>query len=249
MIFYVGLHHPWDSIHFSHTFISVNSVRDRKSDFPANSFILDSGAFTEIFTHGRYRHEPEQYAEQVTRWSRNDGFQMAVTQDYMCEPFILNKTGMTIRQHQEMTIERFERISKATPANIMPVLQGYDMQDYLNHLEMYQERGLLNVGMRLGVGSVCKRNSDVSKVEDLILGIKECARGLKLHGFGLKTTALKSQWVWDSLYSADSMAWSFAARKEGRNSNAWTEAKRFEEQIRDQDRSRKSLQMTFFGLS
>ncbi len=29
--------------------------------------ILDSGAFTELATHGRYRDPPEVYAEQITR--------------------------------------------------------------------------------------------------------------------------------------------------------------------------------------
>jgi hypothetical protein len=33
-----------------------------------------------------------------------------------------------------------------------------------------------------------------------------------LHGFGIKTTSLLWADVRDNLYSADSMAWSFAAR-------------------------------------
>ncbi len=37
--------------------------------------------------------------------------------------------------------------------------------------------------------------------------------------------------IWYRAFSADSMAWSFAARKQGRNQNSWIEAKNFEEAI------------------
>jgi hypothetical protein len=46
--------------------------------------------------------------------------------------------------------------------------------------------------------------------------------------FGVKLTALQSPIVRRLLFSADSMAWSFAARKAGRDSNDWREAKAFE---------------------
>jgi hypothetical protein len=82
-------------------------------------------------------------------------------------------------------------------------------------------------GMWVGIGSVCKRNSDVAQIEDIIDPIRSMSDGLNLHGLGLKATTLQSAYVYDSLYSADSMAWSFAARKQGRNSNDWREAYRF----------------------
>jgi len=45
--------------------------------------------------------------------------------------------------------------------------------------------------------------------------------------FGVKITAFASQIVVRALHSADSMAWSFAARKQGRNANDWREARDF----------------------
>ena len=47
---------------------------------------------------------------------------------------------------------------------------------------------------------------------------------LRLHGFGVKFNALGCSSVRDRLYSADSMAWSFAARRQGRDQNDWREA-------------------------
>ena len=59
-------------------------------------WILDSGAFREIEQYGHYRHEPAEYATEVNRLARiNPGLRVAVSQDWMCEPFMLAKTGLT----------------------------------------------------------------------------------------------------------------------------------------------------------
>lgn len=55
---------------------------------------------------------------------------------------------------------------------------------------------------------------------------------MQLHGFGLKLTALMFSAIRRQLYSADSMAWSYAARMAGRSPNDWREAKAFERRIR-----------------
>jgi hypothetical protein len=65
MEFYVGLHQPSNAQHFDQCMVSVNRLRDRRSDIPARVWMLDSGAFTEIATHGGYRDQPEVYARQV----------------------------------------------------------------------------------------------------------------------------------------------------------------------------------------
>ena len=57
------------------------------------------------------------------------------------------------------------------------------------------------------------------------------AKELRLHGFGLKTTALANPLIVSMLETADSMAWSFHARINGRNANDWREAKAWAENI------------------
>ena len=79
----------------------------------------------------------------------------------------------------------------------------------------------------VGVGSVCKRNSRVGVIEDVLAAILRERPDLRLHGFGLKLTALQSATVRRMLHSADSMAWSWAARREGRNANDPAEAHAF----------------------
>lgn len=231
----MGLHQPSDVRHFDAACVSVNRLRGRKNvDLPFRDWIMDSGAFSELSQHGRYRHGVEEYAEEALRWTGTGNLQAVVAQDYMCEPWILAKTGLTVAEHQRLTIERYQHLRAARlPVHVMPVLQGFKPVEYLNHVTAYG--GLLKRGNWTGVGSVCKRNSKPEQVIDVLRAIKSARPDLRLHGFGLKRTALERREVRELLHSADSMAWSFAARYEGRNANDWREAQRYVFKIRELD--------------
>ena len=225
MKFFTGLHQPSDARHFDAAFVSVNRLRTRKAPMVIGDWIMDSGAFTEITTHGRYRHSVEQYAAEIRRWSGNGNLLAAVAQDFMCEPFVVKKTGLSVAEHQRLTILRYDELLACDTAGIyiLPVLQGFTPDDYVRHLHAYGTR--LSIGQWVGVGSVCKRNGDIRMIEAVLKAIKQARPDLRLHGFGLKTTALSSGLVRSLLYTADSMAWSYSARKQGRNANDWKEAK------------------------
>ena len=213
MKFYVGMHMPSKADKVDRAFVSVNVIAKRKSPFPVNEWIMDSGAFTTIAKHGCYPEPISVYADQIRRWKGNGKLIAAVAQDYMCEDHMLAKTGMNVRQHQFLTIERYDQLlAEDTGVYIMPVLQGYTPQSYLDHLRMYGDR--LANGAYVGVGSVCKRNASPSSIVQVLKAIKNERPDLKLHGFCIKTTALRWEEVRDNLESADSMAWSFAARME-----------------------------------
>lgn len=237
MLFFVGLHQPSDAKHFERACLSVNRIRSRKMPVGARSWIMDSGAFTEIATYGRYRHGVEHYATQVDRWSEpGAGLAAAVAQDFMCEAWMLERTGLDIATHQRLTIERYDALVRVVrrPELVMPVLQGYDPKHYADHLRQYGRR--LRSGMWVGVGSVCKRNAKPGAVAAVLAAVTDCRADLRLHGFGVKTTALLEPAVRGRLYSADSMAWSFAARRHGpgpSGRNDWREAKAFERQINE----------------
>jgi hypothetical protein len=233
--FFVGLYVLAHLRHFKFACISINSLardgRLRKKLLPlqeGTEILLDSGAFTEIARFHAYREAPHQYAQLLRRAHhlfRNRKV-TAVSQDMMCEPFMLRKTGLTVRQHQEITIDRYKALlAEDLPMPIMPVIQGYQPQEYLDHLHMYGD--LLPPGMWVGVGSVCKRNVKPLDVANVLFAIHHVRPDLKLHGFGVKKTALFDPTVRQLLASADSMAWSQAARWEGRDRNAWQEADKF----------------------
>jgi hypothetical protein len=255
--FFTGLHQPHDAVHFEASFISVNRLRRRRGPFAVKDWIMDGGGFTEISTFGRYRHDPPEHAAEIRRWEGNGNLLAAVAQDYMCEPWIVAKTGLSVTEHQRLTIERYDQLCAAMqrgrsrmlpcaacgagrpPTYIMPVLQGYEPAEYVAHLRMYGDR--LAQGAWVGVGSVCKRNGDPKAIEAVLLAIHNERPDLRLHGFGLKLTALSSGLVQTLLHTADSMAWSFNARRNGRDANDWREAERWRERI-----SRLAVQLPLF---
>lgn len=231
MTFFPGLHQPADCRHVDQlprAFVSVNRLRDRKSDFVVGDWIMDSGAFTELTRHGQHRLSVDEYAAQIARWSRCGNLLAACTQDYMCEDIALAATEharaadfegeMAIWDHQCATVDRFGDLVAAVRAlgcstYVMPALQGFAVSDYLTCLELYEDAGHLPTGAWVGVGSVCKRNADPQAIVEILTAIKERRPDLKLHGFGLKVTALEDPRVRALLATSDSMAWSDAARK------------------------------------
>lgn len=237
--FFVGLHQPADAHRFARACVSINRLRTRKKPLGCGEVIIDSGAFTELNLYGRYRHTVEAYAADLYRLHTEGVAQIigAVAQDYMCEAFMLEKTGLTIADHQRLTIERYDALVEALdrlfggvcPFPVIPVLQGYSPADYVRHLHAYGDR--LRPGMWVGVGSVCKRNGAPDRIVEVAHPIKALRPDLRLHGFGVKSTALEHPGVRELFDTTDSMAWSAAARKQGRNANDWREAAAFSDKV------------------
>lgn len=235
MKFYVGVFDPHVADAHESVMLSANRLRRRRSTtFPIHDWIMDSGAFTLVTKHGGYPDPVEEYAAVIRKFAGTGNLLTAVAQDYMCEPFVLERTGMTIEDHQRLTIERYDALIACDTAGvpIMPVLQGYAPEDYVAHVHAYGSR--LTEGMWVGVGSVCKRNTNPGSIVAVLEAIAAVRPDLRLHGFGVKITALRNQRVRELFHSCDSMAWSFAARKQGRDPNDHGEASRYAERVDDQ---------------
>jgi hypothetical protein len=218
MRFYLGTHEPSWLIRTAHPlFISrhrlarLQSVVKYRPTF--GPWALDSGGFTELNLFGRWETTPGQYAEEVLRWQSEIGsLDWAAIQDWMCEPWVLGKTGRTVAEHQERSVQSLLDLRALAPsAPWAPVLQGWHPNDYLRCAELYRSAGVdLQAEPVVGVGTLCRRQAG-QQAEDILLTLKPL--GLKLHGFGLKVGFLKRA-VWGSgLASFDSLAWSFRARR------------------------------------
>lgn len=238
MDFYVGLHQPSDARHFSHCCIHVGRLGTRQKLLGCKKMILDSQAFRILELHGDHQLSPAEYAAIGARLAGLCDELVMVTQDYPCERYMFQRrfehTGVrfTVADHQCLTIARYDELhfhASQLDLAVMPVLQGYAPHEYVDHIRQYGRR--LRPGAWVGVGSVCKRNGDPSAIRDVLYSIKKARSDLRLHGFGLKSTALAWGWIRDALYSADSMAWSYAARKQGRNANDWNEADAYQKRI------------------
>jgi hypothetical protein len=217
MKFFIGLHHPSVSWPFKRVMISINTLQERKKPFYVNDWILDSGGFTQISSRGTFVMSPQEYLDKIEFWNRCGNLVAAVAQDWMCESFILEKTGLSITEHQDRTIESYLYLSERSSVYIMPVLQGFEPSDYVRHLEDYSF--LIPEYAWVGVGSVCRRNGNPDSLEDVFLAIKSARPDIKLHGFGLKIQALERPTVRTLLESSDSMAWSRAGQWDGENLN------------------------------
>lgn len=130
----------------------------------------------------------------------------------MCEPHIVVATGLSIREHQLRTVENLVQLRCLAPdLPIIPVLQGWTLDDYLYCVELYRQRGLdLRKEPLVGLGSVCRRQA-TDEIEEIVRALARL--GLKLHGFGVKTSGLRR--YGRHLVSSDSMAWSFHGRYAG----------------------------------
>ena len=238
--FFIGLHQPGDGIHFDAACISINRLRKRKKPVETLSVLVDSAAFTELNIHGRYRHGVEEYAAALYRLHTQKivNIAAAVAQDYMCEAFMLAKTGLTIADHQRLTIERYDALvaelerlfGGPCPFHVLPVLQGYSAADYVRHVRAYGDR--LKPGMWVGVGSVCKRNGNPRAIANVLMDIKRERPDMRLHGFGVKLTAIANSDVHRLLDTADSMAWSSTSRwKQDKTQNKWQTARAYADRL------------------
>lgn len=197
--------------------------RKRKPFAQTHPICVDSGGFSELSMFGGWETTPEEY---VLELQRLQGLGLEITwasqQDWMCEPFMLEKTGKTIQEHQRLTVDNLLRLrSMETDIHFIPVLQGQTLQDYFNHFEMFEVAGIdLRNEPTVGVGSVCRRQHT-----DEIGHIMRClhAKGLNLHGFGVKKDGLLKYSQF--LQSADSMAWSFNARYDNKSPDCSSNAK------------------------
>lgn len=255
--------------------VSAYAVRDRKSDISINAnqnWMMDSGAFTQVTNFGDFVICPEKYIRIAMRFEHSGRLDCIATQDYMCEPDVINKLRekgreASVRIHQRKTIDRFIRLKKEARKQglgvpVMPVLQGWEVEDYVEHFKMYQD--LINLPTHyylpgpygeyfpvkrnwnqwLGIGSTCKRNKNPEIVSNIIDALEEywdeqCIKkdGFRIHLFGFKKTGLRLASIRDRIYSADSFAYDYANRMKGgdrRSETRATEATDFHDEIVNQ---------------
>lgn len=215
--FYLGTHKPdwlWNKPNRHPLFVSTRQLRKIKNLKTANTrWALDSGGFTEISMHGKWVTSAAEYLELLNHFSARVGApDWASPQDWMCEPEMIQKTGLTVPIHQERTTVSYIELTSQNPAApIVPVLQGWEPDDYLYHVDIYNAAGIdLTKLPTVGMGSVCRR----AKVAGIQTVVRELARsGIRLHGFGIKKDGIKL--LKPHLASSDSMAWSYRARVAG----------------------------------
>lgn len=214
MRFYLGTHMPnWLAAEDVPVPLFVSRVRlvNRKTlPRATHPWALDSGGFTALHRDGTWRLSVRAYADEVGRYAAEIGMlDWAAPMDWMCEPTVREKTGLTVAEHQRRTTINYLELADQLGRLVIPVLQGWESDDYLRHVELYDRFGVdLTHERTVGLGSVCRRGQDaeIVSIVQRLTGL-----GLSLHGFGVRGLALPA--AADYLASADSMAWSYQARR------------------------------------
>lgn len=112
--------------------------------------------------------------------------------DYPCEPSISDSIDhVPVRERIHRTVQRAEEMAQwdtQVTGTMVPVIQGYHLDDYAYCMDLYQQAGLIRPYM--AIGSICARSDD-SEIVTLIRNLYHEARGRgikRLHYFGLKVT-------------------------------------------------------------
>ncbi len=215
MLFFLGTHKAhWLGLTAVPLCISRRTLASRRSLPRAKGpWMLDSGGFTELSSYGGWVTNAKTYIAEVRRFKDEIGnLLFAAPQDWMCEPAMLKRTGLTVNEHQIRTVDSFLELKSLDPTlPIFPVLQGWEPEDYARHVEMYDRAGVdLGKEPVVGVGTVCRRQHTAAISS--VIGAVMFAGVTRLHGFGVKQLGLER--IGHLLTSADSLAWSYAARAE-----------------------------------
>jgi len=227
-VIYLGTHLPhWLATAGVPLFVSHRRLASRRAlPRAVCGWALDSGGFTELGMHGGWRTSAAEYVAAVERYDREVGhLDWAAPRDWMCEPEMLARTGLSVREHQERTVADFLDLTARWPAGsrspFVPVLQGWDLAEYLHCVDLYQSAGVdLTRHRVVGVGSVCRRQA-TEQIRAVIAAVHQrlTPAGARtwpstLHGFGVKVRGLAR--YGRLLGSADSLAWSYTARRGAR---------------------------------
>lgn len=206
MTFYLGTHKPgWLATAGVPLMVSHRRLRERtRLPVAVAPWILDSGGFSELSRFGRWTISPAEYLEAIERYSSEVGSLVwAAPQDHMCEPAILAQTGRTVAEHQASTIESVLELRREG-APVIAVLQGFELGEYLDHVEQYADAGVeLELEEVVGLGSICRRQGS-----DAVATILAELTPIRLHGFGVKVLGRRHGFA-----STDSAAWSLNARR------------------------------------
>jgi hypothetical protein len=222
---YMGTHRPhWLATSDVPLFVCRKTLEPYKNlPRAVVPWVLDSGGFSELSagawhlrTRDAYPVTISEYAREVLRYQEEIGMmEWAAPLDWMCEPEVVWKHDLGVLEHQRRTIENFLRLRDLCGPIVAPVVQGWTLDDYLRHLDMYQQAGVyLTYEPIVAVGSVCRRSDD----DEIVKILDRLAReGLTLHAFGVRSSALER--IADALTSADSLVWSYSARREAQDPN------------------------------
>jgi len=202
-----------ESLKYQYVLISFSTKFNKKVPYWTNNVFIDSGGYGIILQYGRYTSSDEEYLKFI-EVNRPKYFAL---RDYACDKRVLKKWNRTSKQHIDMTVDHHLRmLDLIDKFNIdsqpVPVLQGSNLYDILECLDLFKEYNLLKYDLIALTGTIAKDLS-ISEAENVIVTLrKEIPRKNKLHLFGIKLNLIKNFAIYKSIYSADTSNWDYISR-------------------------------------
>jgi hypothetical protein len=171
-----------------------------KPRFPKTmqKLFLDSGGYQAFTRFGSYPFQVEDYARYIKDVCPN----FAATMDFPCEPQL--SLG-TVEERIRKTVSSAKALAKLLEnVELVMVLQGYQRQDYLSCIDLYEKEDL-NLDY-VAVGSLCRRKS-IKEIYKILEAIMKVLPNSKIHGFGLSLSAVKDFSIFQLIDSFDTQAW------------------------------------------
>lgn len=217
-LFFVGLNPRWQMYKFLPRGINVmfsaygfwdneNQKWRRGKKFKSTFGLkwLDCGGFTMLNRFEDYPFSIVNYANLIARLRPH----YYATMDYPCEPEISRSLGlMSNAERIKATVNNAVELAEwesHLPGQMVPVIQGYAIDEYLECLHLHKEAGTVRDYM--AVGSMCRRISN-KELGNLIPSLYYAAQKVgctKLHYFGLKLSPAVQVYA-DMIWSRDSAA-------------------------------------------
>lgn len=149
---------------------------------------LDCGGYLMLLKYGFFPFSVVNYANLIVYLRPH----FYATMDLSCEPSLVDQAKAkikTVTDRIEATVANAAELARwesQLPGQMIPVIQGYTLDEYLYCLRLHEAAGTIRDYM--AVGSMCQRTSG-EELGRLIPGIRYAAQKLgctKLHFFGLK---------------------------------------------------------------
>lgn len=165
--------------------------------------IVDSGGYNVQSEWGSYPWCVQEYHHFLQNY-KND-IDWAAVMDYACEERFDDLH--TVEERMNKTVENtLEHFNMDPEYNLLPVLQGRCVSDYVTSYERLKAHGIPMENV--GLGTICRISSskEILRTER---EVREKCKDIKnIHGFGVKVNAYKQG---ASFESADSQAWVYPA--------------------------------------
>lgn len=190
---------------------------------PRTRMFLDSGGFSFFATKGDYPFSPDDYLQLVEH--PYYGYQplLWASLDYPCEPDTCREEPHKLRSNLDRitaTIDYLDYFTRrATWPGMVPVVQGFTLDERLHCLEQMACKGLTKPFM--AIGSLCAQKS-IKEIDKIVVAVALAAQKMGLnvvwHLLGVKTSYLESNPIgYPFVFSFDTAAWGLGRKGETKN--------------------------------